>query len=215
MTNDPYRRVAGLFDTIFEPMNRGLRLIGLGMFRPRKGMAVLDVGCGTGVHLELYRRFECSLFGIDTSQSMLDTAKKRFGEFADLKLANACEMPFKDGSFDLVISMLVLHEMDPASRPQAIDEMKRVLKDDGRILLIDFHTGPYKFPRGWVTKLVILVSEIAAGRRHFSNYRNFMSIQGLSTLVEANKLTVENQKAVSGGGLVLYLLCKELNSSGR
>jgi ubiquinone/menaquinone biosynthesis C-methylase UbiE len=104
MTKDPYQRVAGLFDTIFEPMNRGLRLIGVGMFRPRKGMTVLDVGCGTGVHLELYRRFECSLFGIDTSESMLDVAKKRLGEFADLKLANACEMPFKDGSFDLVRS---------------------------------------------------------------------------------------------------------------
>ncbi|MBI5464280.1 MAG: class I SAM-dependent methyltransferase [Ignavibacteriales bacterium] len=171
-------------------------------------MAVLDVGCGTGVHLELYRRFECSLFGIDTSESMLDVAKKRLGEVADLKLANACVMPFKDGSFDLVISMLVLHEMDQASRPRAIDEMKRVLKEDGRILLIDFHTGPYHFPRGWLTKFVIFVSEIAAGRRHFRNYRNFMSIRGLSTLVETNKLIVEQEKAVSGGGLVLYLLRK-------
>ena len=208
MTKDPYRRVAVLFDTIFEPLNRGLRLIGVGMFRPRKGMAVLDVGCGTGVHLELYRRFECSLFGIDTSESMLDVAKKRLGEFADLKLANACEMPFEDGSFDLVISMLVLHEMDQASRPRAIDDMKRVLKEDGRILLIDFHTGPYHFPRGWLTKFVIFVSEIAAGRRHFRNYRNFMSIRGLSTLIETNKLIVEQEKAVSGGGLVLYLLRK-------
>jgi ubiquinone/menaquinone biosynthesis C-methylase UbiE len=208
MTKDPYQRVAGLFDTIFEPMNRGLRLIGVGMFRPRKGMTVLDVGCGTGVHLELYRRFECSLFGIDTSESMLDVAKKRLGEFADLKLANACEMPFKDGSFDLVISMLVLHEMDQASRPRAIDEMKRVLKEDGRILLIDFHTGPYHFPRGWLTKFVIFVSEIAAGRRHFRNYRNFMSIRGLSTLIATNKLIVEQEKVVGGGGLVLYVLRK-------
>jgi len=208
MTKDPYRRVAVLFDTIFEPLNRGLRLIGVGMFRPRKGMAVLDVGCGTGVHLELYRRFECSLFGIDASESMLDVAKKRLGEFADLKLANACEMPFKDGSFDLVISMLVLHEMDQASRPRAIDEMKRVLKETGRILLIDFHTGPYHCPRGWLTNFVIFVSEIAAGRRHFRNYRNFMSIRGLSTLLETNKLIVEQEKAVSGGGLVLYLLRK-------
>lgn len=208
MTKDPYRRVAVLFDTIFEPLNRGLRLIGVGMFRPRKGMAVLDVGCGTGVHLELYRRYECALFGIDTSESMLAVAKKRLGEVADLRLANACEMPFEDGSFDLVISMLVLHEMDPASRARGIDEMKRVLKEDGHILLIDFHPGPYHFLKGWLTKLVIFLSEIAAGRRHFRNYRHFMSIRGLSTLIATHKLLVEQEKVVGGGGLALCLLRK-------
>jgi len=30
-SHDPYQRVAGIFDTVFEPMNRGLRLIGMGM----------------------------------------------------------------------------------------------------------------------------------------------------------------------------------------
>jgi ubiquinone/menaquinone biosynthesis C-methylase UbiE len=171
-------------------------------------MAVLDVGCGTGVHLELYRRYECALFGIDTSGSMLAVAKKRLGEVADLRLANACEMPFEDGSFDLVISMLVLHEMDQASRARGIDEMERVLKEDGHILLIDFHPGPYHFLKGWLTKLVIFLSEIAAGQRHFRNYRHFMSIRGLSTLIATHKLLVEQGKVVGGGGLGLCLLRK-------
>ena len=208
MTEDPYRRVAGLFDTIFEPMNRGLRLIGLRMLPPKKGMTVLDVGCGTGVHLELYRKFDCALFGLDSSGSMLNVARRRLSEGADLRLANACEIPFEDGSFDLVISMLVLHEMDQASRVPAIGEMKRVLKQNGRMLLIDFHPGPYRFLKGWFTKLVILLSEMAAGRRHFRNYRHFMSILGLSTLIEAHGLLVEQKKIVGGGGLVVYLLHK-------
>lgn len=193
---------------MFEPMNRGLRLIGIGMFRPRKGMTILDVGCGTGVHLELYRRYECGLFGVDASESMLEVAKKRLGKGADLRLANACEMPFSDGSFDLVISMLVLHEMDQESRLRTIKEMRRVLKHDGHILLIDFHPGPYRFPKGWLTKLVISLSEIAAGRRHFRNYRHFMSIRGLSALVAPDKFLVEQEKVVGGGSLVLSLLRK-------
>ena len=208
MTNDAYRGIAAFFDTIFEPMNRGLRLIGVGMFRPQKGMAILDVGCGTGVHLDLYRKYECSLFGIDASESMLNIAQKRLRGAADLRLADAREMPFEDGTFDLVISMLMLHEMDEPVRGQVIGQMKRVLKDDGRILLIDFHPGPYRFLKGWLTKFVIFFSEVAAGRRHFRNYRNFMSIRGLSSLIETGGLIVEHEKVVGGGGLVLCLLRK-------
>lgn len=208
MVKDPYRRVAAVFDRVFEPMNRGLRLIGLGMFRPTAKMAVLDVGCGTGVHLELYRRFQCALSGIDTSESMLSVAEKRLGDAADLRLANATEMPFDDTSFDLVIAMLVLHEMDQAVRVRAIEEMKRVLKNGGHILLVDFHTGPYRFIRGWLAKVVIFFSEVAAGRKHFHNYRHFMSIRGLPSLMQTTNLIVEGEKVVGGGGLVLYLLRK-------
>jgi len=212
---DPYRRVAKVFDRIFEPMNRGLRLIGLGMFRPTRDMAVLDVGCGTGIHLELYRRFQCSLSGIDTSDSMLSVAKKRLGHAADLRRASATEMPFEDASFDLVMAMLVLHEMDQEVRVRTIGEMKRVLKKDGRILLIDFHTGPYRFIKGWIAKAVIVFSEISAGRRHFRNYRHFMAVKGLPDLIQASDLAVEAVKIVGGGGLVLYLLRKQYPVQGK
>lgn len=206
MSKDPYSHLAGVFDILFEPMNRGLRLIGRAMYRPTKGMKILDVGCGTGTHLELYRKFECTLHGIDASQSMLQRARRRLNGAADLQLADACETPFRNGSFDLVISMLMLHEMDEAARPRVIEEMKRVVKKDGRILLIDFHTGPFLFFKGWLTKAIIVLSEIIAGRRHFRNYRHFMSIKGLPPLFAAAGLAVEQEKVVGGGGLVLYLL---------
>lgn len=171
-------------------------------------MTILDVGCGTGTHLELYQRSGCALHGIDTSEAMLRRARKRLGDSADLRIADACAMPFDAGSFDLVYSMLMLHEMDENLRAHAINEMKRVLKDSGRILLIDFHIGPYRFFRGWFTKGVIHLSELIAGRKHFRNYRKFMSIGGLSSLLAANGLVVEQEKVVGGGGLVLYLLRK-------
>ena len=208
MSKDPYSHLAGVFDVLFEPMNRGLRLIGRAMYRPAKGMKILDVGCGTGTHLELYRKYDCALHGIDMSESMLQRSRKRLNGAADLRMADACNVPFDNGTFDLVISMLMLHEMDEAMRPQAINEMNRVVKKDGRILLIDFHTGPYRFFKGWLTKVVIVFSEIVAGRRHFRNYRHFMSIRGLSPLLSASTLVVEQEKVVGGGGLVLYLLRK-------
>ena len=87
-----------------------------------------------------------------------------------------------------------------------ITEMKRVLKTDGHILLIDFHAGRARPLKGWLTKPIIFLSEVAAGRRHFRNYRHFMSIHGLPGLIEESQLTEEQQKVVAGGTLALYLV---------
>ena len=209
MSKDPYRFSARFYDKLFEPINSGLRLLGLRMFLPKEGMSILDVGCGTGSHLEMYQRYKCNLFGIDSSPAMLEIARERLGGKADLYLGDATEMPYDDNSFDLVLFMLVLHEMKPQTRSYVIKEMKRVLKDDGHILLIDFHPGPIQAFEGWRTKAIIFLSEIAAGREHFRNYRHFMSIRGLPTIIEENGLVVEKQKVVGGGALALFLLQKE------
>jgi ubiquinone/menaquinone biosynthesis C-methylase UbiE len=208
LMNDPYRNFARFYDRLFEPLNRSLRLLGLKMFPPVEGMRVLDAGCGTGAHLEIYRQTGCALFGIDTSPSMLKIARMRLGGKADLHMGNAAEMPYRDETFDLAISMLTLHEMAHSIRKGVIREINRVLKENGRILLIDFHPGPIQPIQGWLTKPIILLAEMAAGRKHFRNYRHFMSIKGLPTLVGQNLWKIEKQKIVGGGTLALFLLRK-------
>jgi len=206
MNKDPYKRVAGFYDKIFEPMNRGLRVLGLRMFLPKQAGAVLDVGCGTGIHLEMYQRYGCNLYGIDTSPSMLELARTRLGERAELRLADAPQLPYEDGFFDLVLCMLVLHEMDEQVRNTVIGELTRVIKPDGRILLIDFHAGKPRPLKGWFSKLVIILSEVAAGRRHFRNYRHFMSIGGLPALIDKSHLAIKKERIVGDDTLALYLL---------
>ncbi len=206
MSNDPYRLTSGIYDRLFEPMNRGLRVLGFRMFIPPRGGSILDVGCGTGVHLEMYQKYRCSLFGIDTSPSMLEISQARLGEGAQLRQADAAQMPYDSKSFDLVLSMLVLHEMDDDVRTNVLIEMKRVVKSDGRILVIDFHAGKPDPFRGWLSKLVILISELSAGRRHFRNYRHFMSIGGLPTLIKRSQLEIEKTKIVGDNTMALYLL---------
>lgn len=209
MKDDPYHSIARWYDKLFEPINKGLRFLGLRLFLPKKGMAVLDVGCGTGLHLDLYRKYQCALHGIDPSPSMLEIAHKRLGDAAELHRGDASDMPYQDGSFDLVITMLALHEMNPVTRSSVVHEMKRVLKPGGRMLLIDFHPGPILPFQGWVTKLIITVSEIAAGREHFRNYRQFMAVRGLPTLISEHNLIIEKQRIVSGGALAVFLLRAE------
>ena len=206
MTEDPYRRVANIYDKLFESLTSGLRLIGVRMFLPKKGMKVLDVGCGTGIHLDMYRRFNCKLYGIDTSPSMLDVARSRLGDKAELNLGDAAQMPYKKDTFDLVLCMLALHEMDQLTRILVLSEIRRVLKTDGHILLIDYHTGHVRPVKGWLTKLIIILSEIAAGRRHFRNYRHFISNNGLPRLIEESQLVEKKTKVVADGNIALYLV---------
>src|SRR4030066_1675828 len=205
MENDPYRNSARIYDRIFDGMNKGLKLVGIRMFRPAKGMNILDVGCGTGTHLELYQRYQCNLYGLDHSPAMLEVARKRLAGTAVLELGDASRMPYEDGKFDLVIVMLTLHEMSPEMRSLVLEEIKRVLKKDGRILLIAFHTGPYQPLQGWVSKIIITCAEIAAGRTHFRNYRKFMAEGGLPRLIHQHSLKVEKQQILAGGPFSIYL----------
>ena len=209
MVRDPYHLVAKSYDSIFGGMNKGLRLLGVRMCRPKSGMSILDVGCGTGLQLEGYKRLGCELHGIDSSPAMLGVARKRLGSEADLRLADASEMPYEDKQFDLIISMLALHEMGPDTRFTVMREMKRVLKDSGRMLLIDYHRGPIRGLEGWTNRLVIFLAEVAAGRRHYRNYRHFMSVKGLQPLIVGQTLAIDRHRTHGGGALALYLLSKE------
>jgi ubiquinone/menaquinone biosynthesis C-methylase UbiE len=210
---DAYRNIAWIYDRLFENINKGIRLAGIRMFHPSNGMNILDIGCGTGSHLKLYQRYGCNLYGIDFSPSMLEIARARLGDSAQLELGDATSMPYENNKFDLIISMLFLHEMAKQTQSEVLSEMKRVLKDDGHILLIDFHPGPLQSLQGWVSKVIIFFSELAAGRKHFMNYRQFIAKQGLSNLAKINELEIEKQNIVAGGTFAIILVtCKNRTS---
>ena len=206
MAKDPYRKFAAQYDRFVGPFTNALRHIGMKMRPPKPGMKVLEVGCGTGTNLMLYHRAGCSVYGIDLSPSMLEIAHTKLGEGADLQLGDASNMPYQNNFFDLVIAMFALHEMPREIRPLVMREMIRVTKQQGRVLIIDFHPGRICFPKGWLNKAVILFIERVAGREHFSNYRDFLSQKGLPGLIETQKLIVDRQKIVSAGHIAVFLI---------
>ena len=176
------------------------------MYPPEEGMRVLDVGCGTGTNLDIYHAAGCRVFGIDVSAAMLAEAGKKLGDRAELRLGSASDMCYADDSFDLVVGMLTLHEMRPEIRSQAMNEMARVVKNEGRILLVDYHPGPARFPGGWTVKAFIHLIEIAAGRENFKNFRDFLAGGGVPGLTEKLALTTEKTGVFGGGNLGAYLL---------
>lgn len=108
------------------------------------GAAVLDVGTGPGVLLvELGRRRpDLRLTGVDLSEDMVAAATKNLHGAADVRVADAAELPFETDGFDLVVSTFSLHHW---SDPDAAgDELRRVLKPGGSVYVYDFGTSSFE-----------------------------------------------------------------------
>lgn len=206
MAKDSYRFASVTYDIFVEPFNRTLRKIALKMFPPQNGLKVLEVGCGTGTNLLLYQQKGCNAAGIDLSPNMLKVARRKLGPSADIRLGDAADMPFANQQFDLAIAMLTLHEMPPAIRGTVLSEIKRTLKPEGRLLLIDFHPGPYQGLKGLITRAVILFFELSAGKEHYRNQLDFLAGGGLPALIAQNGFKTESRKIVGGGNLGFFLV---------
>ncbi len=103
------------------------------------GDKVLDTSCQDGTFLEvlLEQNPTACVSGVDINRADIMEAENRIpnGVF---KLADNKNLPFRDASFDVIISAMTLHHMyDPES---SLHEMKRVLKEGGSIYIIDLIT---------------------------------------------------------------------------
>ena len=76
-------------------------IINMAKVNGAKSKKVLDVGCGTGRHLEEFENRGWSVTGVDPSQEMVNKAKSRLSENATVK----CDIKDINETFDLVISL--------------------------------------------------------------------------------------------------------------
>lgn len=94
---------------------------------------VLDAGCGTGGLLVRLGLIDADLHGLELHPLGLAHARER--GLNRLCRGSVSELPYRDGSFDLVISLDVLYHRSVRSDLEALREMRRVLRPGGGILL--------------------------------------------------------------------------------
>jgi ubiquinone/menaquinone biosynthesis C-methylase UbiE len=105
---------------------------------------VLDVGCGTGtLAIAAKKRVGVggSVHGLDASMEMLASAEKKARKAeveVSFKSGVAEALPFPDAQFNVVLSTVMLHHLPQKARLQCVTEIRRVLKPDGRVLVVDF-----------------------------------------------------------------------------
>jgi len=127
------------FTKLSEHSNEyGLELM-FELAKPMKGDTVLDVACGPGIVACELAKFVSHVTGIDITPAMIEQAKQmqkeRKLDNISWKIGDILTLPFDDSSFTLVITRYSIHHLiDPQ---KVLDEMIRVCKQDGRIVIID------------------------------------------------------------------------------
>ncbi|MDQ6737957.1 MAG: metalloregulator ArsR/SmtB family transcription factor [Gemmatimonadota bacterium] len=98
---------------------------------------VADLGCGTGQVSEMLAPFVASVVAVDESPAMLTAARRRLKGFTNVSVreGDLGALPVDDESMDAALLFLVLHyTADPA---EVFTEIRRILKPDGRLLIVD------------------------------------------------------------------------------
>lgn len=94
---------------------------------------ILDLGCGTGEFSLLFP--EAKYTGIDIDPKNIEYARARYQK--KFLMADARQLPFTDSQFTKVLIVGVLHHLSDADTQQILREVRRVLKRDGKFLIME------------------------------------------------------------------------------
>ncbi len=102
------------------------------------GNQVLDLGCGTGTLAQMCIDRGAVVTGVDANSGMLAVAKRNSpsANYLNISLGNLDEH-LGDESFDIVLSTLAFSELTRAERIHVLKQIKRILKNGGKVLIGD------------------------------------------------------------------------------
>ena len=125
---------------------------------------VIEIGFGTGLNLPHYPAAVRDLVAVEPNRGMLARAVPRIAAAAfpvQVLEASAENLPVADGAFDTAVSVLTLCTVpDPA---RAMAELRRVLRDEGRLLLLEHGLAEDPGVARWQQRLDWLQARMACG----------------------------------------------------
>lgn len=150
---DHFNLIGPNYDRIF---GRSQRKTIVDLAEAEKGQVLLDVGGGTGRVAIHFKDIVAKIFIADSSSSMLQEAQSK-----GLSAINTQSeyLPFEDSQFDRIIMVDALHHV--ANQQQTLDEMWRVLKPGGRMIVEEPDI------RNFVVKLIAVGEKLLLMRSHF------------------------------------------------
>lgn len=140
-----YDLMVGVLDTfLLHGRLHKLRQRTIDLAQLQLGETVLDVGCGTGtLAMAAQQRVGAMgrVSGIDPGEQQIARARskaERANLPIDLRIGVIEQLPFSDQSFDVVLSTLMMHHLPDDLKRQGLSEIARVLKPEGRLVIVDF-----------------------------------------------------------------------------
>ena len=171
--------------------------------RPR----ILDVGCGTGANLLMLSQYG-DAEGVDISEDALAFCRERGLE--KVKLGAGEELPYDEGTFDLVTALDVVEHMDDDLA--GLREMRRVLRPGGRVLLfvptfmflwgvqddVSNHRRRYRLPE---LQRVLEQAGFEIERMTYANITFFLPILLMRKLMRLTGIKAESENNINVSAL--------------
>ena len=138
-TREGYDRWAAIYDDEDNPLIRLEERFLPGVLGDLRGLAVVDLGCGTGRHAVAAAAAGARVTAVDFSAAMLARARAKAGAEAVRFVVHDLQrpLPFDDGAFDVALSCLVLEHI--ADLDAFFREVRRICKAGGRAVLTAMH----------------------------------------------------------------------------
>ena len=200
---DQYGRIARYYDAMLEPMIHSLRNKVSRVVSENGPGPVLDLCCGTGRQLIMLGRQGVSGVGVDMSSAMLNVAKRKNNGMTRFIRGDVTRLPFGDGRFSAAMVTLALHENPEPARQIILAEAKRVLRPDGRFIIVDYsRLEPNNHGLGGLLTSKV---EWMAGDNHYYNFKDFMAKGGVEGMCDRGGLAVERVADFFFGSVGLYI----------
>ena len=207
-------KIEAMFSSIASRYDLLNRLLSLGRDRYWRKYAVdqlpdidngtlLDIATGTGdIAIEIAKTYPpgIKVVGVDLSENMIELGKEKvikegFQERIELGTGDINSLVFRDNSFDAAIIAFGIRNIQDYK--QGIKEMARVVKDGGKIVILEFTSQqnrffkrPYRF---YITKVLPFISSIISGKKSAYRYLSdsvidFPPPEGLKKIMEESGL---------------------------
>ena len=132
---------------------RTLRETTMSLAQLKPGDCVLEVGCGTGT-LTLAAKRQAGptgkVFGIDIIPEMIELSQRKAAQTSEdvtFQLGSIDDIPFPENQFDVVMCSFMIFHMSETMRRKGIAEIYRVLKPQGRLLVLDLALPEQALPK--------------------------------------------------------------------
>ena len=211
-----FNKIARDYDRMNHLMTLGLdRLWRRHAARGLNG-SVLDVACGTGDMVVELQKHGCTVTGIDLSDEMLAVARQK-APTATYMIADAEQLPFEDETFDAVTCAFGVRNF--VHLEQGLNEMLRVLKPGGRMVILELATPDSALIRPfyniYTRRIIPLLGRTIAGNREAYTYlpqsiERFPKGDAFLEIIQHSTFNIQNasQRKFSFGVCRMYLVQK-------
>ena len=199
-----YDKISRFYDCFAGGFESHYRNIGLEQLNIKGGETVLEIGFGTGHCLMQIAKSVAitgMVYGVEISSGMLEVTKKRLEKAGlldrvDLYCGDAIKMPYNEHKFDAVFMSFTLELFDTPEIPVILNEIKRVLKYEGRLGVVSMSREDGKS---------ILFKLYEWAHKIFPNYADCRPIYVEQSLREAG-IKIINRRKVKVFGLPLEIV---------